>query len=356
MSETILSEKATKILFLLLNNAGQSMSARRVAAMVGVSERCAGTLIREVCDFCAQVGQVCVSNKPGRGVSLTVNAGSREELILRLKASLRPGSSAEYRGKYIKRLLLTNWTTYSIAAIADDLDVSRSTIERDLSEVQDWFAKFQTEIVRRAGKGLSLKGSELNIRNALVGETREHSAAPCEGAASLQGRLTGETYRRLREFYREEDIGRYRSLICEIERAIERKLADRSFETMLEYLLAAHLRAASGNTLSPRMEGHRAAFEALSEALEPFMKERRFLPVEKDYVLLLLAAMEFQGKEPLPEPRDSVLEALTRETVSYLEDVAGIRTDQQEELLRVIYSYNKAAAVRIVHGIRLLNP
>ena len=75
--------------------------------------------------------------------------------------------SKDYRiGCMLVQILLGNSKIYP-DKFADELYVSRSTIEKDLSAVSKWLEKHQLELSRNANNGLYVKGSEENIRNAV---------------------------------------------------------------------------------------------------------------------------------------------------------------------------------------------
>ena len=66
----------------------------------------------------------------------------------------------------ILQILLGNSKIYP-DKFADELYVSRSTIEKDLSAVSKWLEKHKLELSRNANNGLYVKGSDENIRNAV---------------------------------------------------------------------------------------------------------------------------------------------------------------------------------------------
>ena len=75
--------------------------------------------------------------------------------------------SKDYRiGCILVQILLGNSKIYP-DKFADELYVSRSTIEKDLSVVSQWLKKHQLELAKNANNGLYVKGNEEDIRNAV---------------------------------------------------------------------------------------------------------------------------------------------------------------------------------------------
>lgn len=60
----MLSEKAARILLLLIRHGNRTMTAGKIAGALGISERSVNTYLKEVYDFCREEN-IRVSNKTG---------------------------------------------------------------------------------------------------------------------------------------------------------------------------------------------------------------------------------------------------------------------------------------------------
>ena len=74
----MLSEKAAKILLLLIRHENRTMTAGKIAGALGISERSVNTYLKEVYDFCREEN-IRVSNKTGVGIAVCC-PGREEEL------------------------------------------------------------------------------------------------------------------------------------------------------------------------------------------------------------------------------------------------------------------------------------
>lgn len=115
------------------------------------------------------VHHLCLEKKPHVGVWIQ---GAKEDKVALFLNEAQKNStvntySKEYRiGCILVQILLGNSKIYP-DKFADELYVSRSTIEKDLSVVARWLKKHQLELSKNANNGLYVKGSEENIRNAV---------------------------------------------------------------------------------------------------------------------------------------------------------------------------------------------
>lgn len=115
------------------------------------------------------VHHLCLEKKPHVGVWIQ---GAKEDKVALFLNEAQQNStvntySKEYRiGCILVQILLGNSKIYP-DKFADELYVSRSTIEKDLSVVARWLKKHQLELSKNANNGLYVKGSEENIRNAV---------------------------------------------------------------------------------------------------------------------------------------------------------------------------------------------
>ena len=101
----------------------------------------------------------------GQLVSLEVYDYRRLEDIL--AGSLRKGSdfnSSSKRTSYLIRRLVRSSQPLLIDDLAEEIGVSRTTINKDLRQVKDLAAAYQVNILGRPNRGLEVSGSELNLR------------------------------------------------------------------------------------------------------------------------------------------------------------------------------------------------
>ena len=101
----------------------------------------------------------------GQLVSLEVYDYRRLEDIL--AGSLRKGSdfnSSSKRTSYLIKRLVRSSQPLLIDDLAEEIGVSRTTINKDLRQVKELAAAYQVNILGRPNRGIEVSGSELNLR------------------------------------------------------------------------------------------------------------------------------------------------------------------------------------------------
>lgn len=355
----MLSMKASKILALLANNDPLPLTIKQIAAALEMSERSVGTYLKEVYAYCREQ-QLKVVNKPGVGILLKTG-NRREELLTKLSGET-PFYSSEYRVHYIISLLLNNWTTYTISLFADDLSVSKTTVEADLKEAERWFDGFDIKVLKKTGSGICLSGAELDIRRAIAAINRifyTPQAKPLDRPRDY--RLSDETLHRLTGAYRNCNIGYYTELIQRMDRYSRRPLTDIGFESMLEYLIVAQQRIKLGCYMPENFWPNKPNDRINIDVSVKILADALDLPkAEQDYVELLLCCTEWQYSEKRQEelyqnPRPELLR-FTNELIAYISGVVGL--DFTHDLLfhKVVYYFVRSSLLRVQYGIELLNP
>lgn len=384
----MLSEKAAKILLLLIRHENRTMTAGKIAGALGISERSVNTYLKEVYDFCREEN-IRVSNKTGVGIAVCC-PGREEELARLLSGQIGRADSPDSRVRYMVRVLLNNWNSYTTALFAEDLKVSKNTVCQDLKRAEEQLNRMGLEVVKKTGAGIYVRGPEPKLRRAMVRVNR--MAGPDEKGAGNQPerdtgdcRMKAETFVRLETCYRGCRVKTCVELIRKMEASWGRKLSDRALEALTEYLIVTSLRAKNGHVIQ---KGFRAGE---GENCEGAAKQAAFLAKalelpkeERAYVQLLLDCMEYQGQvetgagEP-PEvwgdeakagenaagsggagiadkPAKTEAELLTDDLIRYVSGVIGLDFTGDTLLRQTLNWYHRSAALRCRYGIELENP
>ena len=115
------------------------------------------------------VHHLCLEKKPHVGV--WIQGAKEDKIALFLNVDQQNDTANTYSKDYrigciVVQILLGNSKIYP-DKFADELYVSRSTIQKDLSVVSQWLKKHQLELAKNANNGLYVKGNEEDIRNAV---------------------------------------------------------------------------------------------------------------------------------------------------------------------------------------------
>lgn len=161
-----MSDKGRAILILLLDSSGPQ-TIERISDKLNMSPRSVRSYLKEVKEVLEKNGCMLI-NKPGVGVYAEAGESSKKELKAKLPRENELSANPALRQDYIVGTLLKNRHSYTIQLLADDLYMSKSTIIKDLEEVEKWFHKHKLSLLRKPNYGLSVEGDEFDLRKAIV--------------------------------------------------------------------------------------------------------------------------------------------------------------------------------------------
>ena len=140
-----------------------------LAGQMGLSARQVNYGLKGVRSWLEQRG-IPLRITPGIGIELITTSTKRDELLNELKSGeeYELVLSAGQRRQLIALQLLNNSDPTILNDFQDVIQVSRTTILKDLEDVEAWLANFNLELVRRPNLGTWIAGSEWKIRQALT--------------------------------------------------------------------------------------------------------------------------------------------------------------------------------------------
>ncbi len=352
----MLSEKAARVLMLLIRNGGRPMTAGRMAASLSMSERSVSSYLKEVSAFCEARG-IRLANKAGVGTALDCR-GREQEILDELSGAGSLGDCASKRLLYMVKVLLNNKTSYTTTLFAEDLKVSKDTVGQDLKQVKLYLEQAGIELVKRPGAGIYVRGPEFKLRKAIVAVNRMEPEDCTDGANGGDYRLKPGAFKRLSACFRGYRMEAFVQVIQRMEKQWGRRLSDRSFEALAEYLAVTAARVKQGNRMEPglpdrvefKLPGVESAARILMTALG--------LPGEEEaYLRLLLCCMEYQET---PDGQGDPVACGEREfalrVIQYVYMVMGLEGEADELLIRTLACYNRSALLRIRYGVEIKNP
>lgn len=130
--------------------------------------------IRKYKDTIEKKAGAKIESKPNAGYYLhIINEDQYNQFV---KSLLQVESSNQYlipvhqeeRINYIIRYFLAHNNYVKIADLADEIYVSRSTLNADIKEVKERLSYFHLELSGKAGYGLKIKGKEKDIRSCIA--------------------------------------------------------------------------------------------------------------------------------------------------------------------------------------------
>lgn len=154
----MLLPREKKILNLLLKKE-KIFTVSEIAVELKVSPR---TIKADVKRINSEMGKksCCICTKRGVGLWLDCNEEDRRWLKHILADAFGSYMEVEARKYYIAAELLNREAYMSMEAIANDLYVSKATVNHDMKELDPFWKRFELECTKRTKYGVMVTGSE----------------------------------------------------------------------------------------------------------------------------------------------------------------------------------------------------
>lgn len=155
-----------QILLTLLSEK-EVISVKNLSQKVNVSKR---TVQREL-DYISYIlknYKISLCSKTGAGIWLEGEESQKQKLLdlLENQDELDFADKSERRNSLILELL-RDQSPKKLYYYANLFSVSEATVSKDMEQIEPWFQKFDLQIIRKQGYGVSLQGSEKKFREAI---------------------------------------------------------------------------------------------------------------------------------------------------------------------------------------------
>ncbi len=114
-------------------------------------------------------------NRPGYGIEVVASQQTKSDLLEQIN-TMEGGDivlSRKQRVRIILLYLLTSESPLTAKHVAEVEEFSRSTLFKDIRDIESWLEGYQIKLLRRSAKGLWIEGPEESRRFALARLLRE---------------------------------------------------------------------------------------------------------------------------------------------------------------------------------------
>ena len=230
----MLLPREKKILNLLLKKE-KTFTASEIATELKVSprtikadiKRMNGELEKNSCSICTK-----------RGVGYWLDYDHEGEAYLKtiLTKTNTSYMGADVRKYYIAAELLDSKEYTSMETIANDLYVSKATVNNDIKELEPFWERFELECIKRAKYGVMVTGSEKKIRQALF-----------EIMKNITKYSEGTVVETVQDLFEDVDLAKLQEVIRKTEVRFNFVLADVSLDEFLIKVAVILQRILKGN-------------------------------------------------------------------------------------------------------------
>lgn len=153
-------------LFMMLQN--ETLPQDELAQRLSVSTRTVRADITALNALLENHGAQFVLNR-GSGYQLKISDAMRyQHLQAARPRALRIPRNGQERVHYLVVRFLTSAFSLKLEDLADEWFVSRATLQNDMADVREWFARYHLTLETRPRHGMKLFGSEMALRTCLT--------------------------------------------------------------------------------------------------------------------------------------------------------------------------------------------
>jgi len=216
------NKRSRKILSVLLKSE-KSVIINDLASYFNVSGRTIRNDLNKLEEW-LENRSINLVKKPGVGVWVEVDSQKRKILLEKFSQleDYKDAVSPKKRKEFILKYLLYQHQQYTMQDIADKLFVSRSTIYKDLEEIEDWLSKYDLQLERRQNYGIYVKGAEKNWRKAVADllvklKNSQELKNMLEEELNHDFKEENDIYEQLQELFGEINFKEIEKIITEVE-------------------------------------------------------------------------------------------------------------------------------------------
>lgn len=238
------NERCREIIEILINRENPII-IDEIARKLNVSNKTVRNDLKLIDEFMEKNRIGRIVKKPRVGVWIEISAEGKCFLDNIFDANTRyiQPFSVEKRRLYIAKRLLKANGFITAQQLAEELYISRVTIHKDLKEVEGLLRKYGLELVRKQGKGIEIKGNEINYRKAMsdlltiLNSDFEHIGVTSDiKLAHSNSRITNENHVLLKELLPNIDINVIEDILNEAESKMYFLLTDESFNSLVIHI------------------------------------------------------------------------------------------------------------------------
>lgn len=342
--------------------ADDPVKSEYLAKLIQVTSRTIRSDIRELDDFLNKYG-AAIEPIRSRGYALKITDDHAfRALLQQLFISGEPNdpASPDYRQLYIIRRLLIADHYLKLEDLADELYISRSTLNNDFKEVKQVLSNYGLSIDARPNYGIRLKGDEMRLRfcisEFIINRSNEEQIDHKENTPRI---LTSR------------EMTLIRGIILEQIKKFGVSLSDVAFNNLVIHIAIACMRIRDGNQIAMhpieieniRNDDEFRAAKQIAALIESELN-MVFPEAEIAYISLHLAGNKWlaEAKED-PTGRitpDKLLNAkiyeLGKSILLEIDKDLNLNISHDSELLMGICLHLKPALNRVKYGMNIRNP
>lgn len=373
-----LKNKRSREILKILAAQSKPLTINTIAMRLDVSNRSIRNDLNDLDDFLAKkYPSIHLHKKPRIGVWLETDEQGKRKLNHLIEESsqyVSPFNAEDRRFFLIKQLLLAQGSL-TMQKLADELFVSRVTVYNDLEDVEEWLSHYDILLRRKQKEGLSIRGNEQQIRNAMA-DLLDILKTDQDLESILQisddhnsSRIDYVNYLQLKELFPDTDLEGIEKILKASEQDMKFPLAEDAFTCLLIHIAISlerikknkDIKMESDQLLAIQQKREYKIAKQITTQVET-LYHLKIPEAEVGYIALhILGSKMQQGftidhSEEIIENSDDFVRDLAKEIINLVGIVLSTNLQDDKQLLTGLILHLRPTINRLKYGLRLKNP
>ncbi|SDH85967.1 BglG family transcription antiterminator [Halanaerobium congolense] len=371
------NKRCGKILSILLK-INESITIKDLASQFDISARTIRNDLNQL-EIWLKERSIELVKKPGVGIWLNIKSDSRRNLLTKISKLERYKDpiSPEKRKEFILKYLLYQDDKYTMQNLADNLFVSRSTIYKDLDQIEKWLKKYNLSLERKQNYGIYVKGAEKDWRKAVADllvklKNNEELKNMLENELDKESSSRNsrkDIYHQLEGLFGDVNFEEVERIIQEVEIESEFIFTDEAITALVIHIAIALERLDKNKDIKMKNEQLNVLKDKKEFALATKIAEKiqtrlsyQLPKAEIGYISLHILGSKLQQhlekkdvEKVIKNSEIKTVEA-AQKIIKMSEEILGYNFKTDEELLLGLILHLRTAINRLKYGLSIRNP
>jgi transcriptional antiterminator/mannitol/fructose-specific phosphotransferase system IIA component (Ntr-type) len=368
------NKRCGKILSILLKTKN-SITIKDLASQFDVSARTIRNDLNELENW-LQERSIELVKKPGVGIWLNIKFNKRKILLNKISQveKYKDSFSPEKRKEFILKYLLYQDDKYTMQDLADKLFVSRSTVYKDLSEIEKWLKKYNLILEKRQNYGIYIKGAEKNWRKAVADllvklKNNQELKNMLENELINDSNNKRDIYHQLEGLFGDINFEEVEQIIKEVEIDSDFIFTDEAVTALVVHIAIALERLEKDKDIKMDTDQlnvleNKKEFALASKIVEKIESKWSYkIPkAEIGYISLHILGSKIQPHlkkkdvEKVIENSDSKTVKIALKIIKMVSEILAYNFENDEELLLGLILHLRTSINRLKYGLSIRNP
>ena len=337
------------------------ITIQQIATILQVSNKTIRNDLQVVGEWVRE-NQMTLCKKTGIGIRIEGDVNQKLKLLehVLVRSKRLTDYTPQARKTYIGLRLLNCMEHCRIYELSEELFVSRATIHKDLTALQELLEQYHISLVRKSNQGVWLSGKEHNLRALMFALMTAD-----KGYEDLEKMVRTRSCEQPSRFlfaaldYTEQDFFKILEVVLQVQSSYWNNLPFRALiDGFLQICILClrvmdqKLAELSSDFIQELMQ--KPLYEEACEICDLLQEQLRItLPeIERRYLQVYLLAL--QNQEQLAHPHEAM--QMTQDLLTVWQEIFQRPFCCDEELKRALQTHLGPAITRSRHGIRMENP